>query len=61
MEDLLTDLDPTTWSVPNDFPAAPTPLGMLAVIEDNLNTMPRKLHHWDSPHSVYAALTCNHR
>ncbi|MXZ98485.1 MAG: IS30 family transposase [Acidimicrobiaceae bacterium] len=33
----------------------------LAVIEDNLNTMPRKLHHWDSPHSVYAALTCNHR
>ena len=33
----------------------------LAVIEDQLNTMPRKLHHWDSPHSVYTALTCNHR
>ena len=33
----------------------------LAVIEDNLNTMPHKLHHWNSPHSVYAALTCNHR
>ena len=33
----------------------------LAVIEDNLNTMPRKLHHWHSAHSVYTALTCNHR
>ena len=33
----------------------------LAVIEDRLNTMPRKLHHWDSAHSVYAELTCNHR
>ncbi len=33
----------------------------LAVIEDNLNTMPRKLHDWDSAHSVYAELTCNHR
>ena len=33
----------------------------LAVIEDRLNTMPRKLHDWDSAHSVYAALTCNRR
>ncbi len=33
----------------------------LAIIEDSLNTMPRKLHHWDSPHSVYAALCRNHR
>ena len=33
----------------------------LAVIEDQLNTMPRKLHNWNSPHSVYAALTCNHQ
>ncbi len=33
----------------------------LAVIEDHLNTMPRKLHDWDTAHSVYAALTCNHR
>ena len=33
----------------------------LAVIEDLLNTMPRKLHDWDSPHSVYAALSRNDR
>ena len=33
----------------------------LAVIEDNLNTMPRKLHDWDSAHSAYAALCRNHR
>ena len=33
----------------------------LAVIEDHLSAMPRKLHDWDSAHSVYAALTCNHR
>ena len=33
----------------------------LATIEDSLNTMPRKLHHWDSPHSVYAALSRNHQ
>ena len=33
----------------------------LAVIEDHLNTMPRKLHDWDSAHSVYAALSRNHR
>lgn len=33
----------------------------LAVIEDRLNTMPRKLHDWDSTHSVYAALSRNHR
>ena len=33
----------------------------LAIIEDSLNTMPRKLHHWDSPHSVYAALCRNHQ
>ena len=33
----------------------------LALIEDSLNTMPRKLHDWDSAHSVYAALCRNHR
>ena len=33
----------------------------LAVIEDWLNTMPRKLHGWESSHSVYTALTCVHR
>ena len=33
----------------------------LAVIEDNLNTMPRKLHHWDSAHTRYAALCRNDR
>ena len=33
----------------------------LAIIEDLLNTMPRKLHDWHSAHSVYAELTCNHR
>ena len=33
----------------------------LAVIEDHLNTMPRKLHDWHSAHSVYAELTCIHR
>ena len=32
----------------------------LAVIEDNLNHMPRKLHSWQSAHSIYTALTCNH-
>ena len=33
----------------------------LAIIADNLNTMPRKLHDWNSAHSVYTELTCNHR
>ena len=33
----------------------------LAIIEDHLNTMPRKLHDWHSAHSVYTELTCNHR
>ena len=33
----------------------------LAIIEDHLNTMPRKLHDWDSAHSVYAALCRIHR
>ena len=33
----------------------------LAIVEDHLNTMPRKLHDWHSAHSVYAELTCNHR
>ena len=31
----------------------------LAIIEDLLNTMPRKLHDWHSAHSVYAALSRN--
>ena len=30
----------------------------LAVIEDHLNLMPRKLHNWNSAHSAYTALTC---
>ena len=33
----------------------------LAAIEDNLNTMPRELHHWQSAQTVYTALSCNHR
>ena len=33
----------------------------LAIIEDRLNTMPRKLHDWDSAHSVYTALSRNDR
>ncbi len=33
----------------------------LAVIEDNLNSMPRKLHDWDSPYAVYTALCRNDR
>ena len=33
----------------------------LAVIEDNLNHMPRRLHHWASAHDIYTQLTCNHR
>ena len=31
----------------------------LAVIEDNLNTMPRRLHGWETAHTVYTALTNN--
>ncbi len=33
----------------------------LAVIEDNLNHMPRRLHHWASAHDIYTQHTCNHR
>ena len=33
----------------------------LAIIEDRLNTMPRKLHDWHSAHSVYSALCRNDR
>ena len=33
----------------------------LAVIEDNLNTMPRKLHHWQSAQTIYSDLCRNHR
>ena len=33
----------------------------LAIIEDRLNTMPRKLHDWHSAHSVYTALCRNDR
>ncbi len=32
----------------------------LAVIEDNLNHMPRKLHNWQSAHNTYTKLNCNH-
>ena len=33
----------------------------LSVIDDNLNHMPRRLHHWASAHDIYTQLTCNHR
>ena len=33
----------------------------LAIIEDRLNAMPRKLHDWDSAHSVCSALSRNDR
>ena len=33
----------------------------LAVIEDNLNTMPRKTLDWQSAQTAYNALSCNHR
>ena len=33
----------------------------LAVIEDNLNHMPRRLHDWQSAADIYTQLTCNHR
>ena len=33
----------------------------LAVIEDKLNHMPRRLHHWTSAHGIYTQLTCNDR
>ena len=32
----------------------------LAVIADHLNTMPRKLHHWNSAQTVYTDLWRNH-
>ncbi len=33
----------------------------LSIIEDCLNTMPRRLHRWDSAQSVHTALSRNHR
>ena len=33
----------------------------LAIIEDNLNTMPRKLHHWNTAQTIYNDLCRNHR
>ena len=33
----------------------------LAVIEDHLNTMPRRIHNWNSAQTAYTALSCNHR
>lgn len=34
----------------------------LAIIEDHLNTMPRKPHNWNTPpHNIYNALSRNHR
>ncbi len=33
----------------------------LSVIEDKLNHMPRRLHHWASAADIYTQLTCNHR
>ena len=35
--------------------------GMSEQAANNLNTMLRKLHNWDSAHGVYAALSRNHR
>lgn len=33
----------------------------LAIIEHNLNTMPRQPHQWQSAQTVYTAQSCNHR
>ncbi len=33
----------------------------LSAIEDKLNHMPRRLHHWQSAADIYTQLTCNHR
>ena len=33
----------------------------LAIIEDHLNLMPRRLHQWQSPHDLYHTLKRNHR
>ena len=33
----------------------------LAIIEDNLNTMPRKLHHWNTAQTVYNDQCRNHQ
>ena len=33
----------------------------LAIIEDNLNTMPRRIHNWNTAQTAYTALSCNHR
>ena len=33
----------------------------LSVIEDKLNHMPRRLHHWASAHDIYTRLRRNHR
>ena len=33
----------------------------LAIIEDHLNTMPRRIHNWNSAQTAYTALSCNHR
>ena len=33
----------------------------LSLIEDNLNTMPRRLHQWQSAQTAYTAHSCNHR
>jgi IS30 family transposase len=31
----------------------------LALIEDNLNEMPRRQHNWQSPQTIYTDLSCN--
>ena len=33
----------------------------LSVVEDKLNHMPRRLHHWASAHDIYTQLSRNHR
>ncbi len=33
----------------------------LAVIQDNLNTMPRKLHNWQNAQAIHNHHNCNHR
>ncbi len=33
----------------------------LALIEDNLDEMPRRQHHWKPAQTIYTALSCNHQ
>ena len=46
--------------LPKGTPLDLSPL-RLSIIEDNLNWMPRRLHHWRSAADIYTQLTRNHR